>query len=206
MPLLVADKRGAAETKIIAQTVDGKRAAVDVHYAVHPDGSIGFALGTYNATQPLVIDPTLDYSTYWGAVGCDGAYHIALDSNNNVYITGTTNSQGYPPANPNCTQTQYFDVYITKLDLSKTGANQWVYTTYIGGSNYDIAVGIGVDAAGNAYAAGFTESTDLPTTANAYQKNYKAGGLDGMVMQLNATGVVQYLSYLGLCRWLLQVA
>ena len=179
------------------QTVAGKRTPVKVQYVVHDDGSIGFALGRYDAAQPLVIDPTLEYGTYWGFSGCDGAYHIALDSNNNVYITGTTNSQGYPQANANCDQTQYFDVFITKLDPSKTGANQHVYTTYIGGSSYDIAIGIGVDAAGNAYAAGFTESNNLPTTPNAYQQNFKDGMVDGMVIQLNTTGAVQYLSYLG---------
>ncbi len=179
------------------QTVAGKRAAVEARYVVHPDNSVGFALGPYDAAQPLEIDPTLSYSTYWGGAGCDGAYDMALDSNNNVYIAGTTNSQAYPPADPKCDQTRYFDAYVTKLDPSKTGAAQHVYTTYIGGNAFDMAFGVGVDASGNAYAAGITESKNLPTTKNAYQRKYKGGIFDCLVIQLNATGAVKYLSYLG---------
>jgi len=198
--LIGADENGKnpllIERKPVAwQTVAGKRTAVNVQYAVQSDGISGFALGTYDATQPLVIDPTLDYGTYWGFGRCDGAYDMALDSNNNVYITGTTNSQG-SPANPNCTQNQYFDLFVTKLDPSKTGANQHIYTTYIGGNHFDLATGIGVDNVGNAYVAGYTRSTNFPTTTSAYQQNY-AGSYEGVVIQLDATGNKQYASYLG---------
>ena len=179
------------------QTVDGKCTAVDAHYVVHADSSIGFVLGTYDVTQPLVIDPTLDYGTHWGSAGCDGAYDLALDSNNNVYITGATNSPVYPPAIPRCSQTKYFDAYVTKLDPSKKRAKQHIYTTYIGGNNYDMTYGIGVDTAGNVYAAGFTQSNNIPATRKAYQKKFNGGGTDGMVFQLDSTGVLQYLSYLG---------
>ncbi|MCJ7588221.1 MAG: SBBP repeat-containing protein [Candidatus Aminicenantes bacterium] len=200
--LIGADESGQnplfVERRPVAwQTVDSKRTAVDARYVVHPDSSIGFALGAYDAAQPLEIDPTLDYSTYWGGAGCDGAYDLALDSSNNVYIAGTTNSQGYPPAEPKCDQTRYFNAYITKLDPSKTGTAQHVYTTYIGGSGFDMAFAIGVDAAGNACAAGPTDSKDLPTTKNAYQRIFKGGMFDCMVFQLNTTGAVKYLSYLG---------
>ena len=200
--LIGADEAGknplfVERSPVAWQTVDGKCTAVDAHYVVHPDSSVGFVLGTYDTTQPLVIDPTLDYGTHWGGSGCDGAYDIALDPNNNVYITGATNSPGYPPANPRCNQTQYFDAYVTKLDPSKKRAKQHVYTTYIGGNNYEMTYGIGVDTDGNVYAAGFTQSNNLPTTRKAYQKKFKGGGADGMVFQLDTMGAIQYLSYLG---------
>lgn len=199
--LVGADEEGKEplfiERKPLAwQILDGKRKEVRVRYVIHEDGSIGFALGKYDPSQPLVIDPTLDYGTYWGDAGCEGAYYIALDSSNNVYITGPSNSPGFPPANPNCEETAYFDVYVTKLDPSKNDVNQHIYTTYLGGSEYEITIGVGVDSVGNAYAAGFTASSDLPTTANAYQKTF-GDSLDGMVLQLNASGAIQYLSYLG---------
>jgi hypothetical protein len=179
------------------QTAGGERTAVDARYVVRADGSIGFALGGYDAARPIEIDPTLDYSTYWGAVGCDGAFDMALDSRNNVYICGTTNSQGYPPADPKCDETKYFDAYVTKLDPSKVGAAQHVYTTYIGGTGFDLAFALGVDAAGNVYAAGPTNSNDLPTTKSAYQKVFKGGVFDLMVFQLKTTGAIKYLSYMG---------
>jgi len=200
--LIGADESGQnplfVERRPVAwQTVDGQRTAVEARYVVRPDSRIGLALGAYDAARPLEIDPTLDYSTYWGGAGCDGAYDMALDSNNNVYIAGTTNSQGYPPADPKCDQTRYFDAYVTKLAPSKTGANQHVYTTYIGGTGFDMAFALGVDAAGNAYAAGPTDSKDLPTTKSAYQRKYKGGMFDCMVFQLKTTGAIKYLSYLG---------
>jgi hypothetical protein len=186
------------ERKPVAwQTVDGKRAAVDARYVLRPDGTIGFTLGPYDAALPLEIDPTLDYSTYWGALGCDGAFDMALDPLNNVYICGTTNSQGFPPADPKCDQTKYYDAYVTKLDPSKVGAAQHVYTTYIGGTGFDLSFALGVDAAGNAYGAGPTDSKDLPVTKNAFQKINKGGIYDLMVFQLKATGAVRYLSYMG---------
>jgi cell division septation protein DedD len=200
--LIGADETGkdpllVERSPVAWQTAAGKRTPVNAHYVIHDDGSVGFGLGAYDATQPLVIDPTLDYGTYWGGIGCDGAWHIALGSSNNIYITGLTNSQGYPPADPKCAQTPYFNVFVTKLDPSKTGASQHIYTTYFGGSDFEMVAGIGVDAVGNAYVTGFTDSTDLPTTTNAYQQTFKGGGADGMVAQLNATGAIQYLSYLG---------
>jgi len=179
------------------QTVAGKQMPVSVRYVIHRDGSIGFVLGKYDASQPLIIDPTLDYATYWGDSGCEGAYHIAVDSNNNVYITSATNSQNYPPPDPDCEANEYYDVFVTKLDPSQTGADQHIYTTYIGGSDFDAAMAIGVDAGGKAYVGGYTSSSNLPTTANAVQPAYRDGGYDGMVIQLGITGTIQYVSYLG---------
>lgn len=179
------------------QTVDGRRIAVDVRYDIRNDGRVGLAVGRYDAAEPLVIDPVLNYSTYWGGAGCDGAYNIALDDKNCVYIAGTTNSPGYPPSDPNCTETRFFDVYVTKLDPSKAGAAQHVYTTYIGGSEFELTWGIEVDAAGNVYGAATTNSRNLPTTKNAFQRTYNGGMYDAMVFQLRPTGGVKYLSYLG---------
>ena len=62
------------------QEIDGQRVSVDVHYAVGPDGSVGFVLGAYDRALPLVIDPTLVYSTYLGGSGTDNGYGLAIDS------------------------------------------------------------------------------------------------------------------------------
>ncbi len=86
---------------------------------------------------------------------------------------------------------------MSKLDPSKAGANQLIYTTYLGGSGYEAAYGIAVDAAGNAYITGYTESANWPATANALQRTYLDGGMDGFAARLNTAGVVTYASYLG---------
>ena len=185
------------ERKPVAwQTVAGKHTPVSVRYVFHGDGSIGFALGRYDSTQPLTIDPTLDYSTYVGGSGGDGSYGIAVDSNNHVYIAGTTDSTDFPSTD-SVTIAGDFDIFVTKLDPSQTGANQLVYTTYVGGANRETALGVEADSSGNVYVAGYTWSDDFPTTANAFQRNFKDGGGDGAVVQLDATGAIHYVSYLG---------
>ena len=200
--LIGADESGAnplfVEGRPVArQTVDGERVDVDVRYLLRPDGRVGLDVGRYDAAEPLVIDPVLSYSTYWGGAGCDGVYGIALDAKNCVYITGGTNSPGYPPSDSHCDETRFFDVYVTKLDPSKTGPAQHVYTTYVGGADFDLSWGVEVDAAGNVFGAGTTRSRNLPTTKTAFQRTYNGGDYDNLVFQLGPTGAVKYLSYLG---------
>jgi hypothetical protein len=72
-----------------------------------------------------------------------------------------------------------------------------VYATYLGGSNFDNALGIAVDVAGNAYVTGSTQSTDFPTTTGAFQTT-NAGGGDAFVTVLNSTAsALVYSTYLG---------
>jgi len=183
------------ERKPVAwQTVAGKRRPVSVSYVIHGDGSVGFALGKYDSTQSLMIDPTLDYSTYLGGSGGEGSYGIAVDSNDHVYVAGPTDSTDFPDS---ATIAGDFDIFVTKLDPSQTGANQLVYTTYVGGADREFALGVEADSSGRACVAGYTWSDDLPTTANAFQRNFKDGDGDGAVVQLDATGAIHYVSYLG---------
>jgi hypothetical protein len=178
------------------QTRDGERVPVSARYVIYNDNSIGFELGKYDVTLPLTIDPTLDYATYWGESACYGAYHMALDADDAVYLVGPTNFQSPTPSD--CDSHETFDIFVTKLDPSQSGANQHIYTTYIGGSDFDSSSGIAVDSNKRVYLAGFSSSDDFPTTlANAYQTEYHDGGADGVAVQLNAAGAVQYATYLG---------
>ncbi len=83
---------------------------------------------------------------------------------------------------------------MAKLD--PTGA-RLVYSTYLGGSSYDVGLSIAVDAAGNAYVAGFTGSTDFPTTPGGVQTAL-GGTEDAFVAKLDPTGAsLIYSTYLG---------
>src|SRR5262249_4966046 len=68
----------------------GNRLPVAGRYALYGDGTVGLALGGYDAGRGLVIDPVLSYSTYLGGSGGDGANGIAVDASGNVYVTGET--------------------------------------------------------------------------------------------------------------------
>jgi hypothetical protein len=187
-PTVLFSTLGSASTLFFARHEVGEEQLPGiVNYLIRQD-----PVGKYDTTYPSLIDPALDYSTYVGGTGEDMDSGVAVDANNNVYITGLTNS-------PHVTDFGLggdYDIFVIKLDPSQTGANQLVYETYIGGTGRDRGYGIAVDSSGNAYVAGYTDSTDFPVAANAYQS--ASGGLrDAVVIQLDAAGAVNYASYLG---------
>ena len=74
----------------VYQEVAGARRAVEAAYAVGADGRVGFSVGEYDASLPLVIDPTLVYSTYLGGSGGDQGWGVAVDSTGSAYVAGFT--------------------------------------------------------------------------------------------------------------------
>ena len=145
------------DAPVVYQESGGVRQPVSGQFVLEGDGQVGFALGAYDHTQPLVIDPVLSYSTYLGGSGSDEGQGIAVDAAGNAYVTGLTQSTDFPTT-PGAFQTTYgggeFDAFVTKLNPTGTAL---VYSTYLGGSGYDYGRGIAVDTAGNAYVTGVTE-------------------------------------------------
>src|SRR5207244_1432794 len=98
---------------------------------------------------------------------------IALDASNNIYICGGTGSTDFP-VTPGAYQPIHGPVgagFITKLNPNATGAVQLVYSTFLGGSYRNSAQGIALDATGNIYVTGATDSIDFPVR-NAFQSSY----------------------------------
>ncbi|HEV2706997.1 MAG TPA: SBBP repeat-containing protein, partial [Pyrinomonadaceae bacterium] len=138
------------------------------------------------------------YATYLGGSGADIAKGIAVDASGNAYLTGDTSSDKFPTANALQAKNAGGDAdsFVTKIDAD--GA-VLVYSTFLGGSGAEDGEAIAVDAAGNAYVTGVTESIDFPT-ANAVQP--ANGGTtvlqDAYVTKLDATGsFLVYSTYLG---------
>ncbi|HEX7957350.1 MAG TPA: SBBP repeat-containing protein, partial [Pyrinomonadaceae bacterium] len=171
----------------------------------HPSYTVGFELGDYDHSAPLVIDPVLVYSTYLGGGGSnDTAHGVAVDSAGNAYITGETISTDFPTT-AGAVQTTFggfnYDAYVTKLNPTGTAI---VYSTYLGGRDRDQGYDVAVDAGGNAYVVGGTLSDNFPVTPGAFQPVYGGGtyanglGGDAFVAKLNATGTaLLYSTYLG---------
>ncbi|HKP53573.1 MAG TPA: SBBP repeat-containing protein [Chloroflexia bacterium] len=136
----------------------------------------------------------LVFSTYLGGNGNDYGQGIAFDSNNNVYVTGYTNSSNFPTANPiQATNRGSNDAFVTKLNSSGSAL---VYSTYLGGSDDDRAFSIAVDGSGNAHIVGHTPSTDYPTM-NPFQAT-NGGSYDVFVSKVNSSGsALIYSTYLG---------
>jgi hypothetical protein len=151
---------------VMYQEDGNHRLVVDGGYVLSSDGTVAFEIGHYDATLPLVIDPVIAYSTFWGGTGNEGGRRIAVDIQGNVYVVGTTDSADFP-VTAGASQTTpggNTDVFVTKF--SSTGAV--LYSTYIGGGCDDYAGGIAVDAAGSAYVTGRHDSCWGPDPWGAF--------------------------------------
>jgi hypothetical protein len=127
---------------------------------------------------PLVIDPVLVYSTYLGGSGGDSGWAVATDAAGNPYVAGSTCSDDFPTvhaaqinsSHPFCLP----DAFVTKL--SNDGASI-LFSTYLGGNSFDGANGAAVDAAGNVYITGYTNSGDFPLLNPVQAHMRTLGGL-----------------------------
>jgi len=178
------------------QKIRGKREQISCRYAILDRERIGFALDSdWDRSQPLYIDPQLAYSTYLGGNDYDYGYGIAVDGSGCAYVTGEAYSTDFPTANPyDGSWNGASDVFITKF--SPFGSSL-IYSTYLGGNDYDHGYGITVDGSGCAYVTGETRSDDFPT-ANPYSGSYNGGYRDVFVAKLSASGdSLIYSTYLG---------
>jgi len=184
--------------------------------AVDSIGSPYVAGGTFSANFPLAgaiqttnhggqdafvaklsaSGTTLVYSTYLGGSGSatpEEANGIAVDAGGNAYVAGVANSADFPVTG-GAFQVNFkgvSDAFVTKINAA---GSAWAYSTYLGGADLDWASAIGIDSAGNAYAAGYTSSGDFPQS-NPAQAAF--GGLyDGFVARLNPAG-----NALGFSTW-----
>jgi hypothetical protein len=137
---------------------------------------------------------TLLYSTFIGGRERDSAESIAVDSSGNAFVTGWTHSPDFPTANAySITKGGDEDCFVLKL--SADGLTL-LYSTYVGGDDYDEASSIAVDSYGNAYVAGITSSSDFPTV-NAYD-NTLNGNNDCFMLKLSANGsTLLYSTFIG---------
>jgi RHS repeat-associated protein len=158
-------------------------------------GDDGFVIKVSSTGSSLV------YSSYLGGRGNDSPQAIALDSLGNAYVVGVAFS-GFPTT-PGAFQPSYGgggdDAFVVKVNATGTAL---VYSTYLGGSGLDQGEqGIAVDALGNAYVVGSTDSQNFPTTPGAFQTTFAGGGFrygDAFVTKLNPTGsALVYSTYLG---------
>lgn len=170
------------------------RVEIGGEYRVLGPREAGFRVASYDSGRALVIDPVLSYSTYLGGSGDDRAWAIAVDAAGCAYVAGETWSANFPRSTAPAPALGNQEAFVVKLNAAGTGI---VYATFFGGRSRDSARAIAVDAAGNAYIAGFTYSTDFPTTTGAYRTS-AAGQEDAFVAKLNATGTaLVYSTILG---------
>jgi hypothetical protein len=170
----------------IYQIEGNRRQYRNGRFALRSTHEAGFEIEDYDPSKLLVIDPILSYSTYLA----DTFVHfsgIAADASGNTYLTGLSFSGTYPVTpgsfQQNCASCATNpDIFITKLNADGSGL---AYSTYLGGSDYDEALGIAIDANGNVILGGRTSSVDFPV------KNQAAGTFSP---RLNPAGFITSLS------------
>lgn len=183
------------ETPILYQKVNGVRARVSGTYVLRGGTLVGFEVGRYDATKPLVIDPVLVYSTFLGGSSDDlGGGGIAVDSTGAAYVVGYTDSSDFPLASIGSYNSTQFRMFLTKLDPS---GSTLLFADYFGGtSGGDEPSAIALDSSGNAYVTGCATSSDFPVLS-AYQSTL-SGSQDAFLTKFSADGSsIIYSTYLG---------
>ncbi|MCP4544453.1 MAG: hypothetical protein GY832_45660, partial [Chloroflexi bacterium] len=171
--------------------------------------------GVFDAFLAIVSTDgvTLTYATYLGGnddecIGSTSGCTLDLDSSDNVYLAGDTESANFPTQNAydstcgtdgSCDSSR--DVFLAKLNPAGGGASDLLYSTFIGHDGQENGGGVAVDGSGNAYLTGQTSSTSFPTTPGAYSESHNGGWGDAFLLKLNPAGGgssdLLYSTYLG---------
>jgi hypothetical protein len=189
------------------QEVNGARRVVASRYLLKKN-QVEFRLAKYDAHQPLVIDPTLAYSTYLGGSSIDGANAIAVAPDDTAFVTGGTFSSNFPVVHTILAYGGGEDAFVAKIS---SDGSTLLYATYLGGTNQDYGNGIAVDTFGDAYVTGATDSPDFPVTPLVFDTlcgsdgkcgaTYNEPGyivFNGFVTELNPAGsALVYSSFIG---------
>lgn len=178
---------------VYQETGDARR-EVGGAYALLGGGRVGFDVGRYDPSRPLVIDPVVSYSTYLGGTGGEAGRAIAVDKAGNAYVTGETTSTDLPGVGSlRRVSGGGTDVFIAKLSAD---GSRLLYTTYLGGSGADVGYSLTLDASGNIYVTGDTRSTDFPLVKPVQAT--LGGSADVFVAKLTGDGSqLLYSTYLG---------
>lgn len=171
---------------VVYQESNGVRRLLSAHYIIHRDKTVSYEIAGLDRKLPLVIDPTLSYSTF--ASNGSNAHivsSVAVDQSGNAYVTGTT-TVAFPNKHPEFGSQIGQNAYVTKFSPS---GSSLIYTTVFGGNSFDEGIAIAIDRFGNAYLGGDTTSTDFPTTPGSFEP--PAGSIDannGFITKLNPSG------------------
>lgn len=174
-------------------------------FTVAPAQSVGPSGGS-SVFFVAKLDPgasganSLLYLTFLGGSGSQGGGLLALDSNDDAYIAGTTTSANYPVTDNSALTSGANDLAVS--ELGPTGSTL-LFSTIFGGNGAEATQqpgGISVDSSGRIFFASDTTSTNLPVTAAAYHGTYGGGLSDGFlaIFKPGATPALQYCSYLGI--------
>ena len=192
---------------VVYQNVNGERREIAATYTLTGNNRAAFNVGSYDRSQPLILDPVLNYSTYLGGSAGDVGFAIAVDGSGNAFIAGETFSTDFPPGTKVYSSTSPSPnngaSFVAELNPAGT---QLLYSTYLAGTNsnqFESANGIAVDSGGKIYVTGGTFSNNFPTTSSGFKNGMNAGAVNGtsyiakLDPAVNGPTSLLYSSYIG---------
>jgi hypothetical protein len=200
LAIRMGEREVVQQAPVAYQMKDGAREIVAAQFDLSGE-QIGFRLGSYDASRPLVIDPALTWSTYLGGAGDETGNRVAVSpADGSVVVCGATTSIDLPLGYghiPNAPKGGT-DAYVSKV---KADGSFIMFSTYLAGSDYEEAHGVAVDPTfglpnGDIWVTGQTFSNNFPT----YTPNQplRSGGWDAFLVGLDKNGdVLRYASYFG---------
>ena len=167
------------------QERDGKRAPVRIAFAPHENAEVTFAVGEYDRSEPLFIDPTLTWNTFLGGGAQDEGFGLAVDAIGNVYVAGYSTATWGSPVSAYHGGAEAF---LAKLDSN--GNLTW--NTFIGGNGDELGTALAIDVTGNAYVTGYSNATwGSPVSA------FSGGIWSAFVAKLDSNGTPLWNTFVG---------
>lgn len=157
--------------------------------------TFAFAVGSYDQSKVLIIDPIVT-SSYFGTAQDEAIIAMTLDNEKNVIIVGWTNSSNLPTtlgAYSSQFSSGTTDAFVAKLTPDMKSV---IFSTYLGGTGADTAFCVKTDESNNIYVGGITSSADFGTTETAPDKLF-GGQTDGFLIKLTESGSRIYSTFLG---------
>jgi hypothetical protein len=194
---------------VVYQQVKGERREIASSYVIGTDHRVTFAVADYERSEPLVLDPVLNYSTYLGGSGDDSGVAIAVDAAGDAFIAGQTRSTDFPPGAHGAVRPSPAGnmgaSFVAELNPAGT---QLLYSSYLAGTTsnaFEQAFGIAVDTSGKIYVAGLTYAIDFPTnsTIPGFKPATSASNANGtsyiakLDPALSGNASLVYSSYIG---------
>ena len=161
------------------QEMNGSRVPINCSYRKVGE-AIGFTLGTYDTGLPVIIDPTLSFSTYSGSLANNFGYTATFDSDGFLYSGSSAFGQGYPTT-IGAYQVLHAggdglfdgtDIALTKYDTTGTFL---IWSTYLGGSSDELPHSLIVNGNDELFVYGTTSSPNFPTTTGAFNASFNGG-------------------------------
>ncbi|MEL6134719.1 MAG: SBBP repeat-containing protein, partial [Bacteroidota bacterium] len=182
------------------QWIRGREIPVTVSYKVLDRFTFGYEIqGNYNPNHPIIIDPlTLSWGTFLhSAASDDYATGVVKDSLGYVYMAGYTKTLSFPTTAGVYQNSMggNIDIFLTKMNPTGT---QIVWATYVGGSEWELSYGIGINEKLELYLSGYSLSTDFPVTTGSHLTSAPGGIVDAFLVKLSPNGdSLKYGTYIG---------